>query len=259
MHGDNVDSTRQPLLAHLIELRNRLVWALLAVLVAFLASYYFAEDIYAFLVEPLAQQTGDTHRLIYTGLAEAFMAYVKLALWVAVMVAFPFIAMQIWLFVAPGLYAHERKAFMPFMFATPVLFIAGVAMAYFFVIPVAWHFFLSFETPGINGGLPIQLEARVDEYLSLAMTFMLAFGLSFQLPVLLVLLVRAGVLTVASLVRARRYAIVGAFCVGAVLTPPDILSQFMLAVPLLLLYEIAIIASRLVEKSRSESEPGAPT
>jgi sec-independent protein translocase protein TatC len=253
MTDANIDSMRQPLLAHLIELRNRLIWSMLAVLAAFCVCYYFANEIYALLVRPLAIQEGEeTRRMIYTGLAEAFIAYIKLSLWAAVFVSFPFIAFQIWRFVAPGLYQHEKKAFLPFLFASPILFLLGAALAYFFVIPVAWHFFLSFQSDGGTGGLPIQLEARVGEYLSLTMTFIMAFGLSFQLPVLMVLLVRVGVLSVEQLVKARRYAIVGIFIIAAVLTPPDVLSQFMLAIPLMILYEIAILASRLVEKERAQ-------
>lgn len=244
---DSEDSAmlRQPMLAHLLELRTRLIHCLWAIGLAFVVCYYFAGDIYGFLVKPLAEaMNGQDRRLIYTGLAEAFLTYVKLALWGACLIAFPAIAVQIWRFIAPGLYKHEQKAFLPFLVATPVLFTLGAALAYYFVMPLAWHFFLSFESPAAVTGLPIQLEARVSEYLSIAMTLIFAFGIAFQLPVLLVLLVRVGLLTVEQLVAFRRFAIVLIFVVAAVLTPPDVLSQLLLAVPLLVLYELSIIAAR---------------
>lgn len=244
---DSEDSAmlRQPMLAHLLELRTRLIHCLWAIGLAFVVCYYFAGDIYGFLVKPLAEaMNGQDRRLIYTGLAEAFLTYVKLALWGACLIAFPAIAVQIWRFIAPGLYKHEQKAFLPFLVATPVLFTLGAALAYYCVMPLAWHFFLSFESPAAVTGLPIQLEARVSEYLSIAMTLIFAFGIAFQLPVLLVLLVRVGLLTVEQLVAFRRFAIVLIFVVAAVLTPPDVLSQLLLAVPLLVLYELSIIAAR---------------
>ena len=236
---------RQPMLAHLLELRQRLIYSLWAVGAGFLVCYYFAGNIYSFLVHPLAEAMGGAdRRLIYTGLAEAFLTYIKLSLWTACLLAFPAVAVQVWRFVAPGLYKHERKAFLPFLVATPVLFICGAAMAYYFVMPLAWHFFLSFETPAAAGTLPIQLEARVSEYLSIAMTLIFAFGIAFELPVLLVLLVRIGLLTVEQLVKFRRFAIVLIFIFAAIVTPPDVLSQLLLAVPLMGLYEISIMASR---------------
>jgi sec-independent protein translocase protein TatC len=241
----------QPLLTHLIEFRRRLMYALLAVLAAFVVCYYFAPEIYAFLVHPLAQATGDeSRRLIYTGLTEAFMTYIKLALWAGCFLAFPVIAVQIWMFVAPGLYKNERRAFLPFLIATPVLFLLGAAMAYYLVFPMAWTFFLSFEVPAAPGSLPIQLEARVSEYLSLSMTIIFAFGLAFQLPVILVLLTRVGLLSAAKLSQFRRYAIVLIFAVAAVITPPDVISQISLAIPMMLLYEASILTARWVEKKR---------
>lgn len=241
---------RQPMLAHLLELRGRLIRCLWAIGLAFLGCYYFASDIYGFLVKPLAEAMGgQDRRLIYTGLAEAFLTYIKLALWAACLAAFPAIAVQIWRFIAPGLYRHEQRAFLPFLIATPVLFTLGAALAYYFVMPLAWHFFLSFESPAAVTGLPVQLEARVSEYLSIAMTLIFAFGIAFQLPVLLVLLVRVGLLTVEQLVAFRRFAIVLIFVVAAVLTPPDVLSQLLLALPLLALYEISILAARWQNRS----------
>ncbi len=246
-----LDPLRQPLLAHLLELRKRLIYSLLAVVVGFIISYFFAAQIYEFLVRPLAAATeGEHRRLIYTGLTEAFITYIKLALWGGCLLAFPVIATQIWMFAAPGLYKNERRAFLPFLVATPVFFMTGAAMAYYLVFPLAWKFFLSFEMPGGNGSLPIQLEARVSEYLSLSMTVIFAFGLAFELPVILVLLTRVGVLTSAQLAKFRRYAIVLIFIAAAILTPPDVFSQLSLAIPLMALYEMSIWGAKWVERRR---------
>ena len=246
-----LDPMGQPLLAHLLELRKRLMWSLLAILGGFLVSYTFASQIYEFLVHPLANITqGEHRRLIFTGLTEAFMTYIKLSLWAGCFLAFPVIASQIWMFVAPGLYKHERRAFMPFLFATPIFFMLGAAMAYYFVFPLAWKFFLGFELPAAPGGLPIQLEARVSEYLSLSMTVIFAFGIAFELPVILVLLTRIGILSSSKLSEFRRYAIVLIFVAAAILTPPDVISQLSLALPLMVLYELSIFGAKWVEKSR---------
>jgi sec-independent protein translocase protein TatC len=246
-----LDPMRQPLLAHLVELRKRLMYIFAAILVGFCISYFFAPQIYEFLVRPLAQATGGEHRrLIYTGLTEAFITYIKLSLWTGCFIAFPVIASQIWMFVAPGLYKNEQRAFLPFLIATPVFFMMGAAMAYFFVFPLAWKFFLSFENTGSLGSLPIQLEARVSEYLSLSMTVIFAFGIAFELPVILVLLTRIGLLSSAKLSAFRRYAIVLIFIAAAIMTPPDVFSQLSLALPMLALYELSILGAKWVEKTR---------
>jgi sec-independent protein translocase protein TatC len=253
---DELDDRQMPLLDHLIELRNRLMYSCAALLIGFVICYFFAEQIYAFLVQPLADiyqgQTG--RRMIYTGLAEAFFTYLKVAFWAGAFLTFPFVAAQLWLFIAPGLYRTEKRAFLPFLAATPILFFLGGAMVYYFIFPLAWRFFVSFETPPGEGALPIELEARVGEYLSLVMKLIFAFGLSFQLPVALTLMGRVGLITSEQLARNRKFAIVGVFVVAAVITPPDVISQVGLAVPIILLYELSIIAVRIVEKRRAEAE-----
>jgi sec-independent protein translocase protein TatC len=251
-----LEAGRMPLLEHLIELRNRLMWSIGAIMVAFLVCYQFKVRIFGFLVHPLAVifkgQTG--RHLIYTGLTEAFFTYVKVSFWAALCIAFPIVAMQIWKFVAPGLYKNEKRAFFPYLFATPVLFLMGASLAYFVVIPYAWRFFVSFETHGGPGTLPIVLEAKVNEYLSLVMTLLFAFGVAFQLPVLLTLMARAGIITSQGLINKWRYAFVGMFAVAAVLTPPDIVSQCSLAIPLILLYFLSIFSCRWVERARAKRE-----
>ena len=244
---DTIDDKPMPLLDHLKELRTRLLWSVGAFVIAFAVCYYFSAQIYGFLAQPLADilqhQGGGERRMIFTALYEAFFTYLKVAFFGAVFFSFPVWATQLWLFVAPGLYRSEKKAIYPFIIASPFLFVMGAALAYYFIFPLAWQFFITFETPPGEGSLPIQLEAKVSEYLSLVMQMILAFGVAFQMPVLLTLLCRVGILSVETLRKGRRYAIVGMFVVAAVLTPPDIISQIGLAVPLLLLYEISILAA----------------
>jgi len=246
---DPIHDKPMPLMDHLKELRQRVLWSVGAFVLCFAVCYYFAQQIYGFLAQPLAdilaaQPGGSERRMIYTALYEAFFTYLKVAFFGAVFFSFPMWATQLWLFVAPGLYRSEKKAILPFLIASPFLFVLGAAMVYYFIFPLAWSFFISFETPPGSGGIPVQLEAKVGEYLSLVMHLILAFGIAFQLPVLLTLLCKVGILNVDSLRKGRRYAIVGMFVVAAVITPPDIISQIGLALPLILLYEISILAAR---------------
>lgn len=251
---DEVENSKAPLLEHLIELRNRLIYSVVALLIAFGVCYMFAEDIFGFLVEPLAKVLGHDKRLIYTGLTEAFFTYVKVSFYAALFISFPIIASQLYMFVAPGLYRNERKAFMPFLIATPFLFMLGAALAYYFVFPLAWGFFAGFQTTGSETNMAIELEAKVDQYLSLVLALIFAFGLAFQLPVALSLLVRAGLVSAEALAKKRRFAIVIVFLAAAVMTPPDLISQCSLAVPLLVLYEISIFIARRIERARAERE-----
>ena len=253
--GTNTDERAMPLLDHLIELRTRLLHSLIAVLVLFFICYYFAPDIYNFLVAPLAdvlEQMGGQRRLIFTALHEAFFTYIKVAFFAALFLSFPFLAIQVWMFIAPGLYKNEKKAFAPFLIATPILFFLGGALVYYFVFPLAWKFFLSFESVGGAGALPIQLEAKVDQYLSLVMRLIFAFGLCFELPVVMTLMGRVGLVTSKGMKEKRKYAIVLTFVAAAILTPPDVISQIGLALPTMLLYEISIYSVMLIERKRGD-------
>ncbi len=246
----SAESERQTLLQHLTELRKRLLWSLLIMGAGMGICYMFVDPIYGFLVKPLAQSMGpdDSHRMIYTSLTEAFFTTMKVSFFAGIFLTFPFLLWQVWLFIAPGLYKNERRAFLPFIIATPFLFFLGGACLYYLILPMAWPFFLSFQTTSTETHLPIQLEAKISEYLDFVMGLIFAFGLCFQLPILLTLMGKAGMITAESLAARRKYAIVIIFVVAAFLTPPDVLSQVLLAVPLLLLYELSIFLVRHVQK-----------
>lgn len=248
---NDLDESRAPLLDHLLELRRRLLKSVAALAVAFAVCFYFSRTIFAFLVQPLL--AAGQGKLIYTQIFEAFFVEIKVAFFSAMMLSFPIVANQIWQFVAPGLYKKEKRALLPFILATPVLFLSGAALAYYFAIPVALHFLLGFQ--GNLGGVQQEALPGVGNYLSFVMQFLFGFGLSFLLPVLLMLLERAGIVTRRQLIDARRYAIVGAVAIAAVLTPPDIGSQLLLAIPLIILYELALIGIWITEKRRKSSEP----
>jgi sec-independent protein translocase protein TatC len=250
---DEVEASRAPLMEHLIELRSRLIRALIAIAIGFVICFTFAEQIFNVLLWPYEFAAGPQKelQLIYTAPQEYLLTQIKLAMFGAMFIAFPIIAMQIYKFVAPGLYKNERAAFYPYLIATPVLFFTGAAFVYFLAMPLAMKFFLSMEQTGAPGQAGIHLVARTSEYLSLIMTLILAFGICFQTPVILTLLARAGFIDSAWLKTKRKYAIVIVFAVAAVLTPPDVISQFALAVPTLLLYEISIYLVRMVEKKRA--------
>jgi len=257
---EDIEASKAPLIEHLTELRSRLIKSVIAIAIAFVVCFYFAKPIYNLLLMPYERAVGSDRalELIYTAPQEFFFTQIKLALFGALSVAFPVIAGQIYMFVAPGLYKNERRAFLPFLLATPVLFIAGGSLVYFVIMPLAMKFFLSMEQTGGGGQASIQLMARVSEYLSLIMTLIFAFGLCFQLPVLLTLLARVGLATSEGLRKKRKYAVVGTFAVAAFLTPPDPVSQIGLALPTLLLYELSIISVQMVEKRRArEAAEGA--
>ena len=246
----DLDDTKAPLLDHLIELRGRLLKCVWALFLTGAVCFYFSDKLFAFLVHPLKEAFGDGGgRLVYTKLYEAFFVQVKVAIFGAFCISFPIIANQLWAFIAPGLYAKEKKALLPFLVMTPVLFLMGASLAYYIVMPTAFHFFLEFQ--GTSSGLKVEALPSADAYLTLVMQFILAFGISFLMPVLLMLLNRAGLVTRAQLIGLRRYMIVGAFILAAVLTPPDVVSQLMLAIPLLLLYEITIIAIWFTDRKQA--------
>lgn len=240
----DIDDSKAPLLDHLIELRQRLLYCVLALMAAFGVCFAFADKIFAFLVQPLVK--AEATQLIYTKLYEAFFVEIKVALFAAFLISFPIIANQLWLFVAPGLYRAEKRAFLPFLIATPILFTMGAALAYYVVMPTVFTFLLSFQTT--DAGIPQQALPAMDDYLSFVMGLIFAFGLCFLLPILLMLLARAGIVTVDQLRAFRRYAVVAAFVLAAVLTPPDVISQLLLAVPLMVLYEVAIIGIVLTNR-----------
>ena len=241
-----VEQDHRPLIEHLQEFKKRLFIAVGAWVACIIISYLFAEEFYAFLVKPLAAVTQDeaARRMIFTGLTEAFFTYLKLSMTLGLALAFPIIAAQLYLFLAPGLYKREKAVFLPYLFAAPTCFLIGAAFCYYLILPNAWAFFLSFESLGGDGALPIQLEAKVGEYLSLVTTLIIAFGMAFQLPVVLVLLAQFGMVKSETLAKGRKYAIVLIVAAAAIITPPDIFSQIALAIPVYGLYELSIILTK---------------
>ncbi len=247
----NKDDQDNNFISHLAELRKRLIHSFIFLILFFVGCYIYAENLYGFLVEPFATavKNDDTNRrLIFTALQETFLTYLKVSFFAAFFVTCPFILIQIWKFIAPGLYKHEKKAILPYLVLTPILFFLGGMLVYYLIMPLAIKFFLSFESSGISTNLPIQLEAKVNEYLSLVMKLIFAFGISFQLPVVLSLLARIGLVDSNFLKTRRKYVIVIIFAAAALLTPPDPITQIGLAIPLLILYELSIFSVKFIEK-----------
>ena len=251
--GENKKSS---FVEHLTELRSRLVKSIIYLFIFFIVCYFFAENIYSFLVAPYAEAVKDdgiNRRMIFTALHETFITYLKVAFFAAMFVTSPIILTQIWKFVAPGLYKNEKKALLPYLIATPTLFLFGGMLVYYLIMPLAIKFFLSFETSAQLSNLPIRLEAKVNEYLSLIMRLIFAFGISFQLPVLLSLLARVGFVDSQYLKKRRKYVIIIIFVVAAILTPPDPITQIGLGIPLLILYELSILSVKLIEKKKNNA------
>ena len=254
MNDENIKQSS--FVEHLAELRSRLVKSIVYLFIFFIVCYFFAENIYSFLVAPYAEAVKDdevNRRMIFTALHETFITYLKVAFFAAIFITSPIILTQIWKFVAPGLYKNEKRALLPYLIATPTLFLLGGMLVYYLIMPLAIKFFLSFETTTQFTNLPIQLEAKVNEYLSLIMRLIFAFGISFQLPVLLSLLARVGFIDSQYLKKRRKYVIIIIFSVAAILTPPDPITQIGLGIPLLILYELSILSVRLIEKKKNNA------
>jgi len=244
---------KRPLIEHLYELRRRLMISIIAFLFGTTFAYIFVQEIYSFLVQPLANALGEEagRKMIYTSLTEAFLTYLRLAIFAGIIISFPVLAFQIYAFSAPGLYQHEKRFFIPFLIIAPVLFFIGAGFVYYILFPTAWEFFLSFEMPSAKGNLPIMLEAKVSEYLSLVTSLILAFGITFQLPLVVVLLVKIGIVNIEQLRKFRKYAVVVILTVSAFITPPDVFSQLALAIPLYILYEISILFCNKMKKKNA--------
>ncbi len=253
---NELESSKAPLLDHLVELRTRIVRSVIAFLICFIICFAFARPLFQFLTQPLSDAlAGQPNRqMIFTALYGQFFTYMKLAMFGGICIAFPYMAMQLWMFIAPGLYRHERKAILPFLAATPVMFILGGAFVYYLMLPRAIHFFLSYEIHGGPNTIGIQMLPTVNEYLTFVTTLIFAFGFCFEMPVLLSLLGRVGIVSSKGLAGVRRYAIVGVFVVAAIVTPPDVFSQLSLAIPLVGLYELSILSVRMMERQRAAEE-----
>ena len=241
------------LIEHIIELKKRLIIVLVSFVLVFAACYFFSTTIYKFLLSPLVEiysEFGVERKMIYTNLAEAFFTHIKLAAFCAFIICFPFVMSQVYFFIAPGLYQRERKALLPYIFLSPILFSIGAILVYYFIMPLAWRFFISFESQSVEAlGVPLVLEAKVSEYLSLTISLILAFGIAFQMPLIIVLLCQLRLIGSEVLSKYRRHSVVFIFALAAVLTPPDILSQIALAVPLILLYEISLLICKRIERN----------
>ena len=253
MIAENGDDTSMNFLDHLKELRQKLIYSIIFFIFSFIISFYFSQSIFEFLAKPLTSILQDGNGLIYTALQEAFLTNVKVAFFTAAFISFPFLSFQIWSFISPGLLKKEKKISLPSLIAIPFLFLLGAAVVYYLISPIAWKFFLSFQTSQADS-INITLQAKMNEYLSLMMTFIFAFGLAFQLPVVLLLLVRVGILTIQQLVSFRKYAIVLAFIFAAIITPPDPFSQISLALPVIILYEVSILISRFLSKKDKKKD-----
>jgi sec-independent protein translocase protein TatC len=248
-NGMSEKEIEKPIIEHLRELKKRLIYSVLALLLGFFIAYFFKIEIYKFLIKPLANLTAEGERkMIYTNLTEAFVTYIKLSIFAGFIFAFPVMAFQVYAFIAPALYKNEKKFFIPLLVSSPVLFVFGGAFVYYFLFPTAWDFFLSFETSATETLIPIKLEAKVADYLSLVTSLIIAFGLSFQLPIILLLLVFSGVLSLENLIKTRKYAVVVILIIAAILTPPDVISQIALFLPLYFLYEITILICKIYKK-----------